>query len=694
MAGLSGLDFNGIVGTYPGVQYVADLGYSTLFYVIGFFQRATDVIIGAAHEPLGLPFNIVQSKLAWLVVQAARRLPLLSLLFFSNQWGDNIKHLYFIFAREEYWVRRFLTNVGQPEIQCISLQLLQIFLARVDFMLRFVLGFIYGNHWVGTPPSLRVPGGFTDSKGNKQVPLQHLPVAYSFVGIVGIKDGEADVERGPDDNNAKSFALAEGSLAKQELLTLAQLPEGTHPTTLPSYPPLYLMAEASWLAYEEARVAHSLLTNANFGWVVSGQQEQVIVMEFVSVTYRYPTGIQKERPLNTQLVLFTKGNAVVLAFRGSQPISFFDWFYNFTLASGTGGNSYAAMGSITEAELSGYRAKGQGLVSKLLGGKNHQGIDTQYVRLHEGFATDLGLELHPNEDPAAAGMTPISFRVLCYAPQGFHHISPTPDAGELQAPRIFDLPADREALLKPNAVARHAHIGSPYAFIRALLTEELDSNPAAHLYVTGHSLGGALASVFATKFGSDATAPVKERMNLVTFGEPLSGGLDYSNIKQDLFVTGCNQPRYARVVQLNDGVPRIPQYFPDTGERFHHADGAGVVYYIDANNNLQGGGNTPLPENREPKYQQLALRNWQGIAAGWQALSGFTPGDQTTFQSSWRFFLRILLAPTGMFNDHLDYKAALRTHTRRVDNRVQPEMNGHSAEFADLAARLAKHVSY
>lgn len=187
------------------------------------------------------------------------------------------------------------------------------------------------------------------------------------------------------------------------------------------------------------------------------------------------------------------------------------------------------------------------------------------------------------------------------------------------------------------------------------------------------SLGGALASVFATKFGSDATAPVKERMNLVTFGEPLSGGLDYSNIKQDLFVTGCNQPRYARVchgwkhalldleralacgldqgcggrlrlvesyhmlykmpagtfftltlscehqegamqailshtallphctsataitesncltqvVQLNDGVPRIPQYFPDTGERFHHADGAGVVYYIDANNNLQ-----------------------------------------------------------------------------------------------------------
>lgn len=59
-------------------------------------------------------------------------------------------------------------------------------------------------------------------------------------------------------------------------------------------------------------------------------------------------------------------------------------------------------------------------------------------------------------------------------------------AGELQAPRIFDLPADREALLKPNAVARHAHIGSPYAFIRALLTEELDSNPAAHLYVTGH----------------------------------------------------------------------------------------------------------------------------------------------------------------------------------------------------------------
>lgn len=93
------------------MQYVADLGYSTLFYVIGFFQRATDFIIGAAHEPLGLPFNIVQSKLAWLVVQAARRLPLLSLLFFSNQWGDNIKHLYFIFAREVVHVARCHVNL-------------------------------------------------------------------------------------------------------------------------------------------------------------------------------------------------------------------------------------------------------------------------------------------------------------------------------------------------------------------------------------------------------------------------------------------------------------------------------------------------------------------------------------------------------------------------------------------------------
>ena len=58
------------------------------------------------------------------------------------------------------------------------------------------------------------------------------------------------------------------------------------------------------------------------------------------------------RPLDTQCLIFRVGCAVVVAFRGSQPVEFWDWFYNFTvdklpdeginkefsLAKGTGGN--------------------------------------------------------------------------------------------------------------------------------------------------------------------------------------------------------------------------------------------------------------------------------------------------------------------------------------------------------------------
>lgn len=45
--------------------------------------------------------------------------------------------------------------------------------------------------------------------------------------------------------------------------------------------------------------------------------------------------------------------------RGSEPINLFDWFYNFTLAHAKSGHNYAAMGTVTPAELSGRYASGE-----------------------------------------------------------------------------------------------------------------------------------------------------------------------------------------------------------------------------------------------------------------------------------------------------------------------------------------------
>lgn len=41
--------------------------------------------------------------------------------------------------------------------------------------------------------------------------------------------------------------------------------------------------------------------------------------------------LKSERPLNVQAMMFRAGSAVVLAFRGSQPVNVLDWIYNFTV---------------------------------------------------------------------------------------------------------------------------------------------------------------------------------------------------------------------------------------------------------------------------------------------------------------------------------------------------------------------------
>ena len=57
------------------------------------------------------------------------------------------------------------------------------------------------------------------------------------------------------------------------------------------------------------------------------------------------------------------------------------------------------------------------------------GEPTDYVRLHEGFATNLGLELNSNDSPTKNGMTPQRFRFMCYAPDGFNVLQAIPNKG-------------------------------------------------------------------------------------------------------------------------------------------------------------------------------------------------------------------------------------------------------------------------
>ena len=99
-----------------------------------------------------------------------------------------------------------------------------------------------------------------------------------------------------------------------------------------------------------------------------------------------------------------------------------------------------------------------------------------------------------------------------------------------------------------------------YDAISTKVTELLALHPRAKLYVTGHSLGGALASLFTTfrLFKNNGT---DERLGGVfTFGQPRVGDESFTNYMEAKLSQNIGHKRkYFRVVFRTDIVPRLPQ---------------------------------------------------------------------------------------------------------------------------------------
>lgn len=79
--------------------------------------------------------------------------------------------------------------------------------------------------------------------------------------------------------------------------------------------------------------------------------------------------------------------------------------------------------------------------------------------------------------------------------------------------------------------------------------------------LTGHSLGGAMASIAAASFGASGV----KISSVYTYGEPRNGNADFSK-----YVLGfVPQGQYYRVTHANDGVPGVP---PAILGFIHHGD--------------------------------------------------------------------------------------------------------------------------
>ncbi|MEY3288778.1 MAG: hypothetical protein RLZZ419_1020 [Pseudomonadota bacterium] len=98
---------------------------------------------------------------------------------------------------------------------------------------------------------------------------------------------------------------------------------------------------------------------------------------------------------------------------------------------------------------------------------------------------------------------------------------------------------------------------------------------AQSLWITGHSLGGALAVLAAARLSLDIDQEVYKPINgLYTFGQPRVGDRAFVKALDDEI-----KPRYFRFVNDNDIVPRVP-------ERLNQYQEGGSIRFFDANGSL------------------------------------------------------------------------------------------------------------
>lgn len=103
----------------------------------------------------------------------------------------------------------------------------------------------------------------------------------------------------------------------------------------------------------------------------------------------------------------------------------------------------------------------------------------------------------------------------------------------------------------------HRGFHDAYQGLRKQITDILNQENPKHLWVTGHSLGGALSVVCAYDLIENDALPVN---GLVTFGQPMVARSQMGSHLDDILLG-----KYAHYVHQSDFVPRIPPSFQHCG---------------------------------------------------------------------------------------------------------------------------------
>ncbi|KAJ9137151.1 feruloyl esterase A precursor [Pleurostoma richardsiae] len=105
-----------------------------------------------------------------------------------------------------------------------------------------------------------------------------------------------------------------------------------------------------------------------------------------------------------------------------------------------------------------------------------------------------------------------------------------------------------------------------YMAVQDSVAAAIDTGMGSHLgysiVVTGHSMGGALASIGAASLKGQGASLVA-----YTYGQPRTGNTVYADYIDSQFPAASNATTMTRVTHANDGVPQIPSQ--DDGYRHH-----------------------------------------------------------------------------------------------------------------------------
>lgn len=271
-----------------------------------------------------------------------------------------------------------------------------------------------------------------------------------------------------------------------------------------------VMLMASKFAYENEALVKEVVTNS---WQ----------MNFVGF---YNCWNESQQRFNKQVFIFTDkehdANAIVVAWRGTDPFNADDW--------------------ITDVDFSWYD------------------LQSGTGRVHVGFLESLGLgDRHDMTTFTKLRQNCANFDKRNGREREFQQektqISPSAPASGLPQD-IIDAP---EKFLA-------------YDDITKVLKELVEKHPKAKLFITGHSLGGALAMLYPGMLYYFGETSLADRIaSVYTFGQPRVGDQKFCQFMLD----NLTVKRYFRVVYSNDLIPRLP--FDDSFFGFKHW---GLCYYF------------------------------------------------------------------------------------------------------------------